>query len=79
MTAIAERLLEEALNLPVETRQELAARLLESSSPPEENLHRTLKTVRSRMEKVASGESKLIPAVEAHRQVRASLLTKATD
>ncbi len=73
MTAEVAELLERALQLPQEAREELADAILEHSEPDEEYMAELLKVVEQRMENVRTGKSKLIPAEEAHRSVREML------
>ena len=73
MTAAVKHLVEEALRLAPEEREELVETLLSHSEPDAEWANAWIDECERRMEDVRSGKSKLIPAEEAHRMVRQSL------
>ena len=73
MTAAVTHLLDEALRLPDRSRIELAERILDNTPPPASAIAKQMTTVRKRMANVRAGRSRLIPAEEAHRQVRQAL------
>ncbi len=73
MTASVAQLVEEALRLPDEARAELVEAILERSRPSPEFMSEWMETVKERMADVEGGRSPLIPAEEAHRQVRDAL------
>lgn len=76
MTAAVTHLLDEALRLPDRSRIELAEQILDNTPPPAGTIAKQMTIVRKRMANVRSGRSRLIPAEEAHRQVRAALNRK---
>ncbi len=78
MNARAKKLREEALELPTKARGKLAHDLLLSIEedpfePPEEVEKAWAAEIERRVQDVQEGRVKLIPAVEALRDVRASL------
>ncbi len=76
MNAAVAELLEKALLLPQEEREELADAILDHSEPDEEYMAELLKVVEQRMENVRTGKSKLIPADEVFREMRLMLAAK---
>jgi len=75
MTAEVSELLEKAMLLPQEAREELAEAILERSEPSEEYMAELLEVVEQRMENVRTGKSKLTSAEDAHRSVRKMLIS----
>ncbi len=73
MTSTVERLVQEALLLPSESRTELVEAILESNSPSPEFIEEQMTVVLQRIENVRAGRSVLVPDAEAHRRVRESL------
>ncbi len=73
MTATVENLLNEALALPENEREELINALLQENGPDPEFDEAMVALVRQRMENVASGKSKLIPAEEVFDEARTFL------
>ncbi|HRQ88511.1 MAG TPA: addiction module protein [Bacteroidia bacterium] len=73
MTATVERLVQEALLLPSESRTELVEAILEGTLPSPEWIEPQMAVVLERIENVREGRSALIPEEEAHRRVRESL------
>ena len=73
MTAAVKHLVEEALRLAPEEREELIGTLLSHSEPDQEWTDAWVAECERRMEDVRSGKSKLIPAEEAHRRIRQAL------
>jgi hypothetical protein len=77
MSAVVTHLVEEALLLPSEVRTELVEAILEGAVPSEEFLAGQLEVIAGGMENVRDGSSRLVPAVNAHRMVLASLQADA--
>jgi len=77
MTAAVTHLLDEALRLPDQSRIELAERILDNTPPPADFIAKQMSIVRKRMANVRAGRSQLVPAEEAHRQIRKALNKKA--
>jgi hypothetical protein len=73
MTATVENLLKEALALPENERVELIDALIGQGGPDCEWEEEMVAIVRQRMENVASGRSKLIPAEEVLGEARSFL------
>lgn len=73
MTAAVTTLVKQAMSLPSEDRTELIEAILAESRPAPEFLDEQMKVVRERMDNVREGRSHLVPADEAHRQVREAL------
>jgi hypothetical protein len=73
MTATVAQLVEKALLLPTDARNELVEALLERSEPTEAHIMEQLCVVEERMARVENGESFLIGEDEAHRAVLESL------
>ena len=73
MTSSVAHLVEEALLLPGDERTELVEAILERSAPSEEFIRQQMAVVSGRMEDVRAGRSQLIPAEQAHREVRKAL------
>lgn len=73
MTAEVAELLEKAMQLPQEAREELAEAILEQSEPDGEYMAEWLAVVEQRIENVRTGKSKLTSAEDAHRSVRQML------
>ncbi|MBG7607860.1 MAG: addiction module protein [Verrucomicrobia bacterium] len=73
MTAAVKQLVEAALRLAPEERDELVESILEQSEPDQEWTDSWVAECERRMEDVRSGKSKLIPAEEAHRRIRQAL------
>jgi hypothetical protein len=76
MTAEVAELLEKAMLLPQEAREELAEAILDQSEPDEEYMAELLAVVEQRMENVRTGKSKLIPADEVFREMRLMLVSR---
>jgi hypothetical protein len=73
MTAAVAQLVEKALLLPTDARNELVEALLERSELTQPHIMEQLRVVEERIAKVESGESFLIDEEEAHRSVLESL------
>ncbi len=73
MTAAVKHLVEEALRLAPEEREELVETLLSHSEPDEEWSKEWGEEIGRRAEEVLSGKCECISAEEAHRRVRQSL------
>jgi len=73
MNAAVKHLVEEALRLTPEDREELVGTLLSRSEPDLEWTEAWVAECNRRMEDVRSGKSKLIPEEEAHRRIRQAL------
>jgi len=73
MNAAVKHLVEEALRLAPEDREELVGTLLSRSEPDLEWTDAWVVECDRRMEDVRSGKSKLIPEEEAHRRIRQAL------
>lgn len=73
MTSAVERLVQEALLLPSESRTELVEAILESSPPTSEFIDQQMVIVLDRIENVRTGRSALVREDEAHRSVREAL------
>lgn len=69
MTAEVSELLEKAMLLPQEAREELAEAILEKSEPSEEYIADLVALAEQRMENVRTGKSKLIPAEDVFREI----------
>jgi len=69
MTAAVKHLVEEALRLAPEEREELVETLLSHSEPDEEWTNAWIEECKRRMEDVRTGKSKLIPADEVFRRM----------
>lgn len=69
MTAAVKHLVEEALRLAPEEREELVETLLTHSEPDQEWTDAWVAECNRRMEDVSSGKSKLIPAEEVFRRM----------
>lgn len=77
MTATASHLLEQVLRLPEDDREELLENILDRSLPSAGFVAEQMITVRRRMDDVSERRSQLIPAEEAHRQVREAIRSGA--
>jgi putative addiction module component (TIGR02574 family) len=73
MTAAVKHLVEEALRLAPEEREELVETLLSHSEPDEEWSKEWGEEIERRAEEVLSGKGECVSAEEAHRWVRQSL------
>ena len=73
MPSSVAHLVEEALLLHGDERTELVEAILERSAPSEEFIRQQIAVVSGRMNDVHEGRSRLIPAEEAHRDVRKAL------
>jgi putative addiction module component (TIGR02574 family) len=73
MTAAVKHLVEEALRLAPEEREELVETLLSHQEPDEGWTKAWTEEVGRRAEEVLSGKCECIPAEEAHHLVRQSL------
>lgn len=73
MAATISEILQDALQLSVASRIELAERLIEATPVPHELIDEQMHLVRERMARVAAGTSEVIPAGEAHILVRDAL------
>ena len=73
MTAAVKHLVEEALRLAPEEREELVETLLSQQEPDEEWTKAWSDEIEERSQKVCSGKIECIPAEEAHGQIRQSL------
>lgn len=71
--AAVSQLFQQAMQLSPEMRVDLAEHLIESAAPPPEVVEDQMKTVRTRMENVERGLSRLVVAEDAHRFVREAL------
>lgn len=72
MTAAVKHLLEEALRLAPEEREELVETLLSHTKPDEEWSKEWEEEISRRMEDVRTGKAKLIPAEEVFRRMDAA-------
>lgn len=63
--------------LPWEARTGLVEAILEQSQPPDEFIEAQMEVIVRRIEQVRAGQSRLIPAEEAHAVVLARLETGA--
>ncbi len=72
MTAAVKHLLEEALRLAPEEREELVETLLSHTEPDEEWSKAWEEEISRRMEDVRTGKAKLIPAEEVFRRMDAA-------
>ncbi len=73
MTAAVRHLVEEALRLAPEEREELLETLLSHGEPDEEWTNKWVDECKRRMEDVRSGKSECVPAEEAHHRMRQAL------
>lgn len=73
MNAAVKHLVEEALRLAPEDREELVDSIIEQIEPHQEWTDEWVAECNRRMEDVRSGKSKLIPEEEAHRRIRQAL------
>ncbi len=73
MNPAVKHLVEEALRLAPEDREELVESIIEQSGPDQEWTDAWVAECNRRMEDVGSGKSKLIPEEEAHRLIRQAL------
>ncbi len=69
MTATMENLKNEARQLTVQEREELAYAILSEIPPDDDLMEEQMKIVAQRMENVRLGKSKLIPIDEAFRRM----------
>jgi CRISPR/Cas system-associated protein Csm6 len=69
MTAAVKHLVEEALRLAPEEREELAYAILDETLLANDLVEEQMKIVAQRMENVRLGKSKLIPMEEAFRRM----------
>jgi hypothetical protein len=65
--------MEEVLLLPGEERTELVEAILERSTPTDGFIRQQMSVVSDRMEDVRADRSRLIPAEDAHREMRKAL------
>lgn len=72
MTAAVKHLVEEALRLAPEEREELVETLLSHSEPTEEWTQTWQEEISRRIEDVRTGKAKLIPADEVFRRMDAA-------
>ncbi len=73
MAATISEILQDALQLSVASRIELAERLIETTPVPQELIDEQMNLVRERMARVAAGTSDIVPAEQAHKLVRDAL------
>lgn len=73
MPSTIERLVQEALLLPSESRIELVEAILEGGAPSSEFIEQQMPVVLERMASVRDGRSKLVRDEDAHRLVREAL------
>jgi site-specific recombinase len=73
MTAAVKHLVEEALRLAPEEREELVETLLSHSETDEQWAQAWSDEIHKRAEEVLSGKAEYVSAEEAHRQLRQSL------
>ena len=73
MTAAVKQLVEEALRLAPEEREELVETLLSHSEPTEGWTKAWTEEIGRRAEELLSGKGECVSAEEAHRRVRQSL------
>ena len=76
MTAEVEELVEKALRLREQDRDELVDAILDHSDPPEDWLAHWIPIVHERMENVRNGRSETIPAETVFREARERLRNK---
>jgi hypothetical protein len=77
MTASVSNLLQQALQLSADMRIDLAEQLMESTAPTEAAISEQMTIVRTRMNNVERGLSRLVVAEDAHQMVRDALAAKA--
>ncbi|WP_395741969.1 hypothetical protein [Prosthecobacter sp.] len=77
MAASVSFLLQEALQLSADMRIDLAEQLMESAAPTAEAISEQMDIVRTRMNNVERGLSRLVEADTAHQMVREALAAKA--
>lgn len=77
MSAVTAQILQQAMLLPWEDRTELVEAILEQSQPTDEFIQTQMEIVSRRMEQVRVGQSRLIPAEEAHAAVLARIEASA--